>query len=498
MGCCHSSKSVVSSAVVQSTSTEGEGGGSETEKQQHRSIFHTGTSTSNDGGGGGIDSPGISPASALPPFSQFAETSGTNSSANSSNAAIVPPTEDHQNPKTQQPQIRSDTFFNPLQCPVITNLPPSEGGPTKPKTPPPPPKQLSPGDLHLQQPSTTSGTFGPTRTASNVSPNRSQGRRGSNVTPEGFSETCSSLSSDFVSASEIPSGSFNSSSTYVMSELMRLENIQEPLGLYNGGSKDGLFVSTASGDAPSKGDRLMLSQDAVVKMTHEIVRGFDNDGNKFVNEYSVIALLGQGSFAKVKLAIDTRQDKPVAIKILKLADLEKDHDRRRSMQPSDQSPRHSQTPKTPLELVIQEIEIMKLHRHPNLVKLINVIQDPTATKLYMVLEYMEGGVLTKTPSLSSPPELPQNSVDFARVRASLQDVIHGLQFLHRKGVIHMDIKPENILKGKDGVCKLADFGVCSVLCGNMESTKDILTVQQGTPLFFAPEMVFQDNTSFHG
>eukprot|EP00759_Apiculatamorpha_spiralis_P056828 PhF_6_TR8309/c1_g3_i2/m.12864 len=50
--------------------------------------------------------------------------------------------------------------------------------------------------------------------------------------------------------------------------------------------------------------------------TQELIRGFDDQGNKLLNEYAVIGKLGQGSFGKVKLAIDTNTDLPVAIKIL--------------------------------------------------------------------------------------------------------------------------------------------------------------------------------------
>eukprot|EP00759_Apiculatamorpha_spiralis_P031930 PhF_6_TR33634/c0_g1_i2/m.49147 len=63
----------------------------------------------------------------------------------------------------------------------------------------------------------------------------------------------------------------------------------------------------------------------------------------------------------------------------------------------------------------------------------------------------------------------------------------------------MDIKPENILVGADGTCKLADFGVCTILSENFaleDTSKDILHTQNGTPTFFAPEMLCGDG--FHG
>eukprot|EP00759_Apiculatamorpha_spiralis_P051934 PhF_6_TR5550/c0_g1_i4/m.7920 len=241
-----------------------------------------------------------------------------------------------------------------------------------------------------------------------------------------------------------------------------------------------------------------------VKSTYELVREVDEEGNKLVNEYIVICELGRGTFGKVKLAVDKHSERSVAIKILNIANLEKQSmrlmgkDARSSWGPGDHDHHHESL--TPLQLTQQEISIMKACRHECLVKLINVIKDPHATKLYMVMEYMEGGVLAKTPNLNEQHSTPTPlSVD--RIREMFLDVLFGLQFLHGKGVVHMDIKPENILVGKNGECKLADFGVCAVLNDTFEPTNnnrtsDVIHSTHGTPLFFAPEML--SGESFRG
>eukprot|EP00759_Apiculatamorpha_spiralis_P043410 PhF_6_TR40805/c1_g1_i5/m.61670/K07359/CAMKK2; calcium/calmodulin-dependent protein kinase kinase 2 len=250
-----------------------------------------------------------------------------------------------------------------------------------------------------------------------------------------------------------------------------------------------------------------------VLSTHELVRGCDAEGNKLLNEYAVLGMLGQGAFGKVKLAIDTTTDKPVAIKILNKLMLERESRRPTilnhpvetsgDVEATDSSPRTSASPtrdldfKTPLQLLHQEIEIMKTRKHPNLVKLINVINDPDQDKLYMVMEYMNGGAIGKTPHLSNVPAWP-TMVNIPKIRRQLINVVHGLYFLHRHRVIHMDIKPENILVDEEGCCKLADFGVCTVLGENFEinSSKDVIRTKQGTPVYFAPEMLA--DRSFHG
>eukprot|EP00759_Apiculatamorpha_spiralis_P013360 PhF_6_TR20010/c0_g1_i8/m.29219/K07359/CAMKK2; calcium/calmodulin-dependent protein kinase kinase 2 len=236
------------------------------------------------------------------------------------------------------------------------------------------------------------------------------------------------------------------------------------------------------------------SSSSVAQSTNELVRGVDADGNKLLNEYSVVATIGQGNFGKVKLAVDSVKGTSVAIKILNKARLEKQS----RLLESGVTP-------TPLELVHQEIAIMRACRHPCLVKLINVIKDPTAPKLYIVMEYMEGGAIGQTPTLIQNKTLtPTPCVDVRHLRLHMHDLAFGLQCLHNKGVIHMDIKPENILRGKDEfgqeTCKLADFGVCTVLSESFATNTDhpdVVHGLQGTPLFFAPEMI-EGTNGFHG
>eukprot|EP00759_Apiculatamorpha_spiralis_P018276 PhF_6_TR24764/c1_g1_i4/m.33981/K07359/CAMKK2; calcium/calmodulin-dependent protein kinase kinase 2 len=263
-----------------------------------------------------------------------------------------------------------------------------------------------------------------------------------------------------------------------------------------------VYMSSGSGGAGDGDDDADYYSSAAVQSTYELVRGVDADNNKTLNEYVVVAPIGRGSFGKVKLAVDTIKNTTVAIKIVNLQKLEK-----YSML-STSEPIDGVKSLTPLQLAHQEIEIMKTCRHPNLVRLINVIKDPSAPKLYLVMEYMEGGPLWRTPmmrpteeSSSSPNNhlrsFCESTPSFPELRNNILDVLHGLQFLHGKGVIHMDIKPENILVTKDGECKLADFGVCTVLsssCGD-DHENDVIRSTQGTPLYFAPEMLLMESSN---
>eukprot|EP00759_Apiculatamorpha_spiralis_P035912 PhF_6_TR36354/c3_g1_i2/m.53320 len=188
-------------------------------------------------------------------------------------------------------------------------------------------------------------------------------------------------------------------------EIVRLESPNQQGDTLNGSHHEGSGTHVEITNEP-------VSSLAAMS-THELVRGTDVDGNKLLNEYVVVAPLGQGTFGKVKLAVDSNKGRSVAIKILNKSRLEK------------QSRLVGDAGISPLQLVHQEIAIMKACRHPNLVKLINVIKDPSAPKLYLVMEYMEGGVLAKTPSLaeSSNSTFPlEPKMEIRLVRKHLLDI----------------------------------------------------------------------------
>ncbi len=119
-----------------------------------------------------------------------------------------------------------------------------------------------------------------------------------------------------------------------------------------------------------------------------------------------------------------------------------------------------------------EVQILKTLPHPNLVRLYDVITIPDYTSL--VLERMPGDVYDKTLS-------PQQQ------RQIVHEVAKGLGWLHRHGIIHRDVKPDNILwDERTGVVKLCDFGLawwdkCETVRG--------LSYIVGTVEYLAPEVV---------
>ncbi|KAI9291020.1 kinase-like protein [Neoconidiobolus thromboides FSU 785] len=159
-----------------------------------------------------------------------------------------------------------------------------------------------------------------------------------------------------------------------------------------------------------------------------------------LNHYEILKELGRGCHGKVKLGRDTRTQELVAIKIVQK------NTRRRLGSRSIIS--------TQLAKVHKEIAILKKCDHPNVVGLKEVIDDPTSKKIYMVLEYMDGGEVHFHEKDSDIPILDKDTI-----RHVMRGVISGLQYLHNQGIIHRDIKPANLLWSSDGTIKISDFGV---------------------------------------
>lgn len=133
-----------------------------------------------------------------------------------------------------------------------------------------------------------------------------------------------------------------------------------------------------------------------------------------------------------------------------------------------------------LDLIREEIAIMKKLYHPNLVSLIEVLDDPEEDSLYMVMEYCKNGVVMKVGL-----EQRADPYDEEQCRHWFRDMILGIEYLHAQGIIHRDIKPDNCLVTEDGVLKIVDFGVSEMF----EKDSEMNTAKSaGSPAFMPPEL----------
>jgi serine/threonine protein kinase len=114
--------------------------------------------------------------------------------------------------------------------------------------------------------------------------------------------------------------------------------------------------------------------------------------------------------------------------------------------------------------------IKRISQHPNTINVLEIIDDEgLADKLLIVMEYCELGQIIKWKEekhLFEPAEWVPEQNGFAceeTICKCIRDVATGLKYLHANGVMHRDIKPQNILVNKEGVSKICDFGVSTVL-----------------------------------
>ncbi|KAL4336072.1 hypothetical protein GQ457_07G036200 [Hibiscus cannabinus] len=207
-----------------------------------------------------------------------------------------------------------------------------------------------------------------------------------------------------------------------------------------------------------------------VKETSMILRTEDENGNKMINEYVREYKIGSGSYGKVVLYRNNVDGKHYAIKAF-----HKSHLLKLRVGPSE----------TAMSDVLREVQIMKILEHPNIVNLIEVIDDPAMDQFYMVLEYVEGKCVCEDSG-------PQGGIGEDTARKYVRDIVSGLMYLHAHNIVHGDIKPDNLLITSTGTVKIGDFSVSQVF----EDDNDELRRSPGTPVFTAPECCL--GLTYHG
>ncbi|KAL5222700.1 hypothetical protein ABZP36_027413 [Zizania latifolia] len=174
-----------------------------------------------------------------------------------------------------------------------------------------------------------------------------------------------------------------------------------------------------------------------------------------VGKYEVGRTIGEGTFAKVKFAQNTETGESVAMKVL---------DRSSIL-------RHKMA-----DQIKREISIMKLVRHPNVVRLHEVLAS--RKKIFIILEFITGGELFDK-------IIRHGRLNEADARKYFQQLIDGVDFCHSKGVYHRDLKPENLLLDSQGNLKISDFG----LSAWPAQGGALLRTTCGTPNYVAPEVL---------
>ncbi|XP_056601530.1 calcium/calmodulin-dependent protein kinase kinase 1 isoform X1 [Triplophysa dalaica] len=207
-----------------------------------------------------------------------------------------------------------------------------------------------------------------------------------------------------------------------------------------------------------------------------------------LNQYKLKSEIGKGSYGVVKLAYNEDEDKYYAMKVVSKKKLMKQYGFPRRPPPRGPKAAQGDQPKVlgPLERVYQEIAILKKLDHLNIVKLVEVLDDPAEDNLHMVFELMQKGPVMEVPTDSPFSE--------DQARPYFIDIVLGIEYLHYQKIVHRDIKPSNLLLGDDGHVKIADFGVSNQFEGN----DALLSSTAGTPAFMAPETLSDNRKNFSG
>lgn len=173
-----------------------------------------------------------------------------------------------------------------------------------------------------------------------------------------------------------------------------------------------------------------------------------------IGQYVLGKTIGEGTFGKVRLGTHILTGETVAVKIL---------ERERVKEIAD------------VERVAREIHILKRVQHPHIIQLHEIIETPN--QLFLIMEYCSGG------------ELFDHIVECTRVPEPeacrfFQQILSGVEQVHRINVVHRDLKPENLLLDEDKHIKIVDFGL-----SNIYKDGQLLKTACGSPCYASPEMI---------
>jgi serine/threonine protein kinase len=180
-----------------------------------------------------------------------------------------------------------------------------------------------------------------------------------------------------------------------------------------------------------------------------------------IGKYRIIELVGEGAMGVVYRAQDSVLERTVAIKVMNESIARQEDLRKR---------------------FLHEAQAAGSLQHPNVVTIYDL--GEVDGHLFIAMEFVQGVDLERLIELGEPLSL-QARLDI------IIDVLTGLAYAHKRGIVHRDIKPANIRVADDGRAKIMDFGVAHLASSSMTSTGSIL----GTPSYMAPEQITEGKTS---
>ncbi|KAI8028342.1 putative serine/threonine-protein kinase [Camellia lanceoleosa] len=173
--------------------------------------------------------------------------------------------------------------------------------------------------------------------------------------------------------------------------------------------------------------------------------------------FEKIDKIGSGTYSNVYKARDNMTGKIVALKKVRFDNLEPES----------------------VRFMCREIIILRRLDHPNVIKLEGLVTSRMSCSLYLVFQYMEHDLA----GLAASPEIKFTE---AQVKCYMHQLLSGLEHCHNHGVLHRDIKGSNLLIDNEGILKIADFGLATIVD---PSHKHPLTSRVVTLWYRAPELL---------
>ena len=173
-----------------------------------------------------------------------------------------------------------------------------------------------------------------------------------------------------------------------------------------------------------------------------------------VGRYQLFEVLGVGATSRVVRGFDPMIGRPVAVKLF----------------PSEIAQGEAR------ERFLREARVVGQLSHPNIITLHDMGIEESSQTPYLVMEYIEGTPLDRV--------LEKGTLPLPRACAWIAHAAEALEIAHKRGVIHGDVKPANILITNDGKVKLTDFGMARV--ARREARESALL---GTPAYWCPEQI---------
>jgi len=185
-----------------------------------------------------------------------------------------------------------------------------------------------------------------------------------------------------------------------------------------------------------------------------------------IDDYEVGAQIGNGSSAVVYVAKYKPSQKTVCLKVIDLDMFERNQ----------------------IDGLRKEIQIMSLCKHENLLTVYGSFVHES--KLYIVTPLLSAGSCLNIMKYAYPEGFEE-----VVIATILKQALLGLEYLHKNGLIHRDVKAGNLLMSEDGLVQLADFGVSSSLMETGER-KGLRKTFVGTPCWMAPEVMEQSGYDY--